>query len=320
MRLNLLKKITGAALLLASIASHAAPTAIPEHSQPVVDLTGTLAQDVLGGLNAKADALKAKTGVQIAVLLTSSLNGETLDAFSERVAQAWKLGDKDAKSVLLTVAFSDHGVRLVATRNLADHLDVNRANDVINNALVPEFRQGHIPKGISSAMDAVESDLTGPAILFSQGVKIAPAAQPSTAANTATVSPASSTLLTATAGNSFVRLLGGDALALGLVGSALVCLVAFFTYRRIRSDQALRRSIMRAHVEKSTALQARSGSTLSRQSALDKATAGKPAVFTGSVAKSRLSGLRQDIDTMGPQAEQGSSEAGAPVVPSGNDA
>jgi hypothetical protein len=114
-----------------------------------------------------------------------------------------------------------------------------------------------------------------------------------------------------------MRLLGGDTLALGLVGSALVFLVAFFIYRRIRSDQALRRSIVRAHVEKSTALQARAGGTLARQSALDKAAAGKPAVFTGSVAKSRLSGLRQDIEAQGPQVERGAPEAGASDTPSG---
>jgi uncharacterized membrane protein YgcG len=317
MQLNLFKKIAGAALLSASIAAHAAPTDIPPHSQPVIDLTGTLAQDVLASLNARAAEVKSRTGVQMTVLLTSSLNGETLDAFSERVAQAWQLGDKDAKSVLLTVAFSDHGVRLVATRNLADHLDVNRANDVINSTLVPEFRQGRIPKGISSAMDAVESDLTGPAVLFSQGVKIAPAAQPSNAANIPAASPAPSLPLSATTGNSFMRLLGGDTLALGLVGSALVFLVAFFIYRRIRSDQALRRSIVRAHVEKSTALQARAGGTLARQSALDKATAGRPAVFTGSVAKSRLSGLRQDIEAHGSQVERGAPEAGASDTPSG---
>lgn len=284
MQLNKLKQILAAALICTSLTAHAGPAEIPPQSQAVMDLTGTLSPDVLASLNTRMAQFKSHTGAQMAVILTSSMNGATIDAYSEKVAQAWHLGDNGAKSILLTVAFTEHGVRLLATRNLADHLDVNRANDIISTVLVPQFRQGHIPQGISGAIDAVEADLTGPAVTATEGTQAGVPGQVARVPNGATDVAAYSN------DNGLLRLLSRDTLALGLMLGALAVGAGLFFASRIRSDRVLRRSVLRAHAEKNA--QARPGVRLSRPSALDKVVQDKPAGLTGTLARNRLATLR----------------------------
>jgi uncharacterized membrane protein YgcG len=296
MQFNKLKQIFAAALVCTSLSVHAAPAEIPPQTQAVVDLTGTLSQDVLASLNARMAQFKSHTGAQMAVILTASMNGATIDAYSEQVAQSWHLGDNGAKSILLTVAFTEHGVRLLATRNLADHLDVNRANEIISTVLVPQFRQGHIPQGISGAIDAVEADLTGPAVVASPGMT-GQVAQPSRGGPGVTAYASD---------NGLVRLLSRDTLALGLMIGALVIGAGLFVASRIRSDRALRRSVLRAHAEKNA--KAGTGVRLARSSALDKVVQDRPAGLTGTLAKNRLATLREvpnATDTPEPTNESG---------------
>ena len=293
MQLHSIKKIAAALLLAGSVTVQATPADIPEHKTAVTDLTGTLSQDVLTILNKRADELKTHTSVEMAILLTPSLNGEDLDAYAGRVAQTWHLGDSNKKSVLLVVSFTEHGIRLVSTRNLADHLDDSRATDIISGTLAPEFKQGHLPKGLAKAMAAIESDLTGPALLFSQGRMMADANARATPATGASSPASPSTNMMPASGGGVWKVFLDDTLALGLVGFAIVSMLILMTASRIRSDRALRRKVLRAHVERSAVQSSRVGTTASR-SALDKAVVANREAFTGTLAKSRLSGLRDN--------------------------
>jgi uncharacterized protein len=295
MQLPFVKHLLALTLATLALTAQAAGTDIPAQEHPVTDLTGTLSSTDLGALNTKAAEVKTKTGVQMAVLLTPSIGDESLDAYSDRAAKTWNLGNNGNKAVLLTVAFTEHGVRLVATRNIADHLDTDRANDIISSALVPAFRQGHIPAGISKAMDAVQADLAGPSILLPQVPPVtatgpAPASRPGDGASAASAPPA---------GNWFNRMVATDSLAVGLIGSATLLLAIFFIAVRIRSDRALRRSVVRAHAQKAAAAQVRLQDGVTARSALDKALERNPGAPTSTLAKSRLAGLRDAAEVAG---------------------
>ena len=68
-----------------------AEVAIPALKSRVTDLTGTLAAEEAAQLEQKLAAFEARKGSQIAVLIVPTTQPETIEQYSIRVAEAWKL-------------------------------------------------------------------------------------------------------------------------------------------------------------------------------------------------------------------------------------
>ena len=86
---------------------------IPPLSARVTDLTGTLTAAERQALEAKLAAWEQQTGSQFAVLLVPSTQPEPIEAYSIRVAEAWKIGRKGQDNgVLLLVAKDDRKLRI----------------------------------------------------------------------------------------------------------------------------------------------------------------------------------------------------------------
>src|SRR5690348_11804403 len=86
---------------------------VPALSSPVTDLTGTLTAEQKSKLENTLRAFEARKGSQIAILLLPTTQPETIEAFSIRVTDAWKLGRKGVDNgVLLTIAKNDRTVRI----------------------------------------------------------------------------------------------------------------------------------------------------------------------------------------------------------------
>src|SRR5262245_6883924 len=102
------------AIALVAIAACAyAQVEVPRLTSPVTDLTGTLSAAEIAALEAKLRAFEANKGSQVAVLLVPTTQPETLEQYSIRVAEAWKLGRRGINDgVLLLVAKDDRGVRI----------------------------------------------------------------------------------------------------------------------------------------------------------------------------------------------------------------
>ena len=82
-----------------------ADVAVPPLSGRVVDQTGTLNSGDVAALNQTIRNFEARKGSQIAVLIVPTTAPETIEQFSIRVAEAWKIGrkkidDGDRKSVV----------------------------------------------------------------------------------------------------------------------------------------------------------------------------------------------------------------------------
>ena len=86
---------------------------IPALSARVTDLTATLAPAERQALEAKLAAWEQQTGNQLAVLLVPSTQPEPIEAYSIRVAEAWKIGRKGQDNgALLLVAKNDRKLRI----------------------------------------------------------------------------------------------------------------------------------------------------------------------------------------------------------------
>src|SRR5437660_1640913 len=80
------------ALLLCCVSPAAAEVAVPPLTGRIVDLTGTLSLDEIGLQSQRLKDFEARKGSQIAVLIVPTTQPETIEQYSIRAAEAWKIG------------------------------------------------------------------------------------------------------------------------------------------------------------------------------------------------------------------------------------
>jgi uncharacterized protein len=96
------------------------------------------------------------TGHQIAVLTVPSLEGEDIAGFSIRVAENWKIGKKGFDTgAILVIAHKDRKLRIEVGYGLEGVLPDAIANRIIQEIIVPRFRDDDFPGGIEAGVDAI---------------------------------------------------------------------------------------------------------------------------------------------------------------------
>jgi uncharacterized protein len=128
---------------------------VPPLTGPVVDLTGTLGPGDVARLETLARQARAENGgagVQLQLLLLRTLDGEAIEDYSMRVAEAWQIGSHQAgNGVLLTVALDDHQVRIEVGQGLEGDLTDAQSGRIIRDVLAPAFRAGRYGDGLYQA-------------------------------------------------------------------------------------------------------------------------------------------------------------------------
>jgi uncharacterized protein len=133
-----------------------ADVAVPPLSGRVVDQTGTLSSSDIGALTQTLKDLQTRKGSQVAVLIVPSTQPETIEQFSIRVAEAWKIGRKKIDDgALLVVAKDDHKLRIEVGYGLEGALTDVTARRIIDEIIVPRFRSNDFAGGISAGVDRI---------------------------------------------------------------------------------------------------------------------------------------------------------------------
>jgi uncharacterized protein len=140
-----------------------AEVATPDLSSRVTDLTGTLAPDTVSRLENTLAQFEAAKGSQIAVLILPSTEPEDIAAYGIRVAEAWKVGRKDVDDgAILIVAKDDRRVRIEVGYGLEGVLSDVVTKRIIEEDIVPRFRQGDfsggVEAGVSRMMRLIEGE------------------------------------------------------------------------------------------------------------------------------------------------------------------
>jgi uncharacterized protein len=139
--------------------------AIPALDSPVVDQTGTLDAAQKQQLEQQAQALAQQKGSQLQVLIVASTQPETIEEYTQRVFDAWKLGRKGVDDgLLLVIAKDDRRVRIQPGYGLEGAIPDAIANRVIQEYLAPHFRQGDYAGGIQEATGVLVKLIDGEAL------------------------------------------------------------------------------------------------------------------------------------------------------------
>jgi len=157
-----LPRVVLAALLLLALPWAAADVPVPPLKARVTDLTGTLAAGQRAALEQKLADLEARKGSQIVVLVVESTRPETVEQYAVRVFERWKLGRKGVDDgVLLLVAKNDRQLHIEVGYGLEGAIPDAIAKRIIEQDIVPLFKQGNFHGGISAGTDRLGKLIEG---------------------------------------------------------------------------------------------------------------------------------------------------------------
>ena len=135
---------------------------VPKLQGRVTDLAGILTPDQVGNLDSKLQSFETTDSTQIAVLVIPSLEGDSLEDFSIRVAEAWRIGQKGRDNgAILLVSMKDRAVRIEVGYGLEPNLTDAKSSRVIRNEIIPRFRQGDFYGGIDAGVDGIIQTVRG---------------------------------------------------------------------------------------------------------------------------------------------------------------
>lgn len=135
---------------------------VPALKGRVNDHAGILSDMAERQLEAALAELEQTDSTQIAVLTIPSLEGDSLEDFSIRVAEAWKIGQKDNDNgAILIVSKQDKKIRIEVGYGLEGKLTDLMSGRIIRNVMVPYFKEGDFDAGIVQGVTAMIGTVKG---------------------------------------------------------------------------------------------------------------------------------------------------------------
>ncbi len=154
-------------LVFASAVGAADEVAVPPLRARITDLTGTLDSGQLASLEAELRAFEQRKGSQIAVLMLPSTQPETIEQYSLRVAERWKIGRaKVDDGAILVIAKNDQRLRIEVGYGLEGAIPDVVAKRIIREVIAPHLLAndfyGGIRDGAQTLMKLIEGEKLPP--------------------------------------------------------------------------------------------------------------------------------------------------------------
>lgn len=138
---------------------------VPAYRAHVTDTAGALTEADRAALERQLANFEAQRGTQIGVLIVPATAPEDIADYSQRVADAWKLGRPGVgDGLLIVVAVQERRVRIAPFRALEGAIPDVLARRIIDQQMVPAFRRGDYAGGLRDALVQLQAHITGEAL------------------------------------------------------------------------------------------------------------------------------------------------------------
>ncbi len=135
---------------------------VPDLKDRVNDYADILSPDTEIRLEVILRELEQTDSTQIVVLTIPSLQGDGIEDFSMRAAEAWKIGQKGLDNgALLVISKNDRKLRIEVGYGLEGTLTDLTAGRIIRNVIVPHFKAGQFDQGVIAGVDAMIQAVRG---------------------------------------------------------------------------------------------------------------------------------------------------------------
>lgn len=158
---NAIKTVLLALFLCWTLAA-LADVAVPPLTGRVVDLTGTLSSAEIAAQSQRLADLEKRKGSQIAILIVPTTQPETIEQYSIRVTESWKIGRRKIDDgALMVIAKNDHKLRIEVGYGLEGALTDITARRIIDEVIAPRFRSGDFAGGINAGLTRIIGVIDG---------------------------------------------------------------------------------------------------------------------------------------------------------------
>jgi uncharacterized protein len=161
--LRFLMTILLAALALPALAQAPSEPSFPKLTGRVVDDAHLLSSAQVQQLEQLSAETEKASSRQLVVATIPDLQGYAIEDYGYRLGRAWGIGQKDANNgLILIVAPKDRKVRIEVGYGLEPIMTDALASVIINQAILPRFRDGDMAGGIVAGAQAIADQLKAP--------------------------------------------------------------------------------------------------------------------------------------------------------------
>jgi uncharacterized protein len=160
MRATLLCLMVIVALLCAPAFAEDPP--LPPLTGRVVDRAEILSDATEAALSAKIEAHETATSDQIVVVTLPDLMGRPIEDWGLMLGRGWGIGQAGKNNgIVFLVAPNDRELRIEVGYGLEGSLPDATAHAIIENDVIPRFKQGDMEGGVTAGLDAILAALGG---------------------------------------------------------------------------------------------------------------------------------------------------------------
>jgi uncharacterized protein len=129
---------------------------VPKLEGYVNDYAGMISPQARGELEGELAGFERTDSTQIVILTVPSLEGDTIEDFGIRVADAWKIGQKNKDNgVIFIVSKGDRKTRIEVGRGLEGKLTDLMAGRIVDLVVNPRFKRGDFDGGFIAGVSAL---------------------------------------------------------------------------------------------------------------------------------------------------------------------
>ena len=132
-------------------------SALPDRpSSRVTDSASMFSSAEREKLEGVLTAFEKETSNQLVVVTVSSLDGQAIEDFSIKLAEKWQIGTKEHNNgVILLFSKEDRAMRIEVGYGLEGALPDAIAKRIIENEIVPRFKQGDFDGGVEAGVNSI---------------------------------------------------------------------------------------------------------------------------------------------------------------------
>ena len=127
---------------------------LPRLTAHVNDYASLLPSEEAQRLETRLSNFEAKTKHQFALLIVPNMGGLPIEEYAIKVAEAWRLGDKQRDDgLLMVVAQQERKMRIEVGYGLEGEIPDAIAARIVRDVLRPAFQRGQYAYGVAAAFD-----------------------------------------------------------------------------------------------------------------------------------------------------------------------
>jgi uncharacterized protein len=144
------------AVFLMALVSSASALDVPKLQGYVNDYAGMISPQAKAELENELRTFEQTDSTQIVVLTVPSLEGDAIEDFGIRVAEAWKIGQKGKDNgAIFIVSKQDRKMRIEVGRGLEGQLTDLMSGRIIDLVVKPRFKRGDFDGGFIAGVSAI---------------------------------------------------------------------------------------------------------------------------------------------------------------------